>query len=65
MHKLLLAMAVLGTVTSLMAFGASAAPAISGIRTSSSQPLMTHVDWHRHYGHWSHRRWWHGYWRYW
>lgn len=44
MHKLLLAMAVLGTVTSLTAVGASAAPMISDIRMSSSQPLMTHVD---------------------
>jgi hypothetical protein len=62
MRRILLAAAVLGTVT---AFGASAAPVAPGIHVSAGQPLVTQVHWHRHYGHWGHRHWWHGGWRYW
>jgi Spy/CpxP family protein refolding chaperone len=64
MRQILLAAAVLGTVT---AFGAAAAPVAPGIHVSPMQPLVTQADWHWSHGHWGHhhwRRWWHGEWRY-
>jgi hypothetical protein len=62
MRRLLLAAVALGGLTALTAPGASAAPSAAGVHVTPSQPLVTTVQWHRH---WHHRRWEHHHWRYW
>ncbi len=65
MPRLLLAIAALVGLSTLTAFGASAAPSAAGFHAMSQSPGVTHVDYYWHHRHYRHRRFDHGRWHYW